>query len=81
MVESRGEILVVVRVMVDEKREFKNDYLGVTKMFQVFKLDVVGNKWVEVNSLGDRSLFLGGNHSISIATNTDGASCNDLFHR
>ncbi|GLU15282.1 hypothetical protein SLE2022_317840 [Rubroshorea leprosula] len=47
--------------------KFRDFYLK-TRAFQVFKLDLVGKKWVRVNSLGDRSLFLGGNHSISIPT-------------
>ena len=39
-------------------------------MFEIFKLDFVDNdQWVDVKSLGDRVLFLGGNHSMSVSTN------------
>ncbi|GLT42091.1 hypothetical protein SLA2020_161110 [Shorea laevis] len=66
LVESRGEILLVVRVI--EEEEFLFNPAHRTKLFHAYKLDIKREKWVELKSLGDRSLFLGINHSASIST-------------
>ncbi|XP_022761172.1 probable F-box protein At4g22165 [Durio zibethinus] len=39
-----------------------------TCLFHVYKLDFIAQKWVEMESLGDRALFLGGNQSVSVST-------------
>ncbi|GMI99599.1 F-Box/DUF295 Brassiceae-specific 33 [Hibiscus trionum] len=75
LVESCGDLLLVVRFIgdyVDWTRtplpewERETDY-G-TVLFHVYKLDSEGLKWMEVESLGDRALFLGGNQSVSVST-------------
>ncbi|XVF38547.1 hypothetical protein REPUB_Repub20aG0111200 [Reevesia pubescens] len=39
-----------------------------TCLFHVYKLDLNELKWIEMESLGDRALFLGGNQSASVST-------------
>ncbi|XP_059631497.1 F-box protein At2g05970-like [Cornus florida] len=57
MVESKGDILLIMR------------YIGkrLTKVFHVYKLDFDQRRWVKLESLGDRLLFLGRNHSVSLS--------------
>ncbi|GKU94001.1 hypothetical protein SLEP1_g7543 [Rubroshorea leprosula] len=64
LVQSDGEILLVARNVPEE-----GDYDITTEIFDVYKLDLEGRKWVEVETLGDnRSLFLGQNQSVSVST-------------
>jgi hypothetical protein len=67
LVESEGELL-----LVDVYKPLFNFALGSlayknTLKIDVFKLDVKGNKWVKLPSLGDRILFLGNGCSFSIS--------------
>lgn len=51
-------------------------------MFRVFRLDFEGvkGKWVEIKSLGEASLFLGDNSSISVlASNFAGCQPNCIY--
>ncbi|KAE8736442.1 putative Adenine nucleotide alpha hydrolases-like superfamily protein [Hibiscus syriacus] len=78
LVESCGDLLLVVRFIGDYvdrvygtlQREWDcyNDYCTIS--FHVYKLDCNGRKWVEVESLGDHALFLGGNQSVSVSTDS-----------
>lgn len=77
-----GDIMLVVRfvgelVNGDDQPVHEHDLLTEedthplvcpykTLAFHVYKLDLNEKCWVEVHSLGDQSLFLGGNHSISV---------------
>ncbi|GLT91997.1 hypothetical protein SLE2022_098560 [Rubroshorea leprosula] len=64
LVQSDGEILLVARNVLKE-----NDHDVTTETFDVYKLDLEGRKWVEVQTLGDnRSLFLGQNQSVAVST-------------
>ncbi|GLU19311.1 hypothetical protein SLE2022_355700 [Rubroshorea leprosula] len=64
LVQSGGEILLVARNLL----EGDDDDL-IIEIFDVYKLDLEGRKWVEVETLGDdRSLFLGQNQSVSVST-------------
>ncbi|KAL0923423.1 hypothetical protein M5K25_007479 [Dendrobium thyrsiflorum] len=60
LVDSVGELMMVIR-------RFDDAYVVKTSGFEVFKVDPNHpNQWIEVSSLGDRSLFVGLNRSISI---------------
>ncbi|GLT78743.1 hypothetical protein SLA2020_502710 [Shorea laevis] len=64
LVQSDGEILLVARFLPED---YNRDITE--EIFDVYKLDLEGKKWVEVETLGnDRSLFLGQNHSVSLST-------------
>ncbi|KAK9288329.1 hypothetical protein L1049_016780 [Liquidambar formosana] len=65
LVESSGHLLLAVRFIGESNHPLICPYR--TLQFHVFKLDFDLNKWVEVESLGDRCLFLGGNHSMSLS--------------
>ncbi|KAH7834912.1 hypothetical protein Vadar_020868 [Vaccinium darrowii] len=39
-----------------------------TLEFTVYRLNIIQRTWEEVESLGDRALFVGGNHSMSLST-------------
>ncbi|GLT42093.1 hypothetical protein SLA2020_161130 [Shorea laevis] len=67
LVESEGKFILVDK-FVREGEEILDDCLYRTEQFRLYELDLEGVQWVKLNSLGDRSLFLGGNHSISIST-------------
>ncbi|GAV70252.1 DUF295 domain-containing protein, partial [Cephalotus follicularis] len=83
LVESCGDILLVVRYIGELVNEAgqpvyeadlytKEDTHPLvcpyrTLKFYVHKLDFNEGKWVEVDSLGNQTLFLGGNHSLSIS--------------
>lgn len=80
IVESKGELLVVVRDGYDsiflgdygdedytdpnDLDESRIDY-G-TLEFRVFKVDLSNREWVELQSLGDNALFVGDNASICV---------------
>ncbi|XP_034686608.1 F-box protein SKIP23-like [Vitis riparia] len=82
LVESCGELLFVVRfigefVDGDGKPVQEADLLSdedtqpkicpyKTLLFHVYRLDLHEKKWVEMESLGDQVVFLGGNHSMSL---------------
>ncbi|GKU94003.1 hypothetical protein SLEP1_g7545 [Rubroshorea leprosula] len=76
LVQSGGEILLVARnvliarnVLVARNALEEDDHDITTEIFDVYKLDLEGRKWVEVETLGDdRSLFLGQNQSVSVST-------------
>lgn len=87
IVEAMGEILLVVRyigqfvrkedrVPVPKKDRSLYGCTYMTLKFRVFKLDFARTVWEEIESLGDRALFLGGNHSLSLSTAGHGSpSC------
>ncbi|XP_034686609.1 F-box protein At2g26160-like [Vitis riparia] len=82
LVESCGELLFIVRFIGefangDGKPVREADLLGdediqpkirpyKTLLFHVYRLDRYKIKWVEMESLGDQVVFLGGNHSMSL---------------
>ncbi|KAL5570074.1 hypothetical protein UlMin_026649 [Ulmus minor] len=45
-----------------------NNGRHITKTFNVFKLDLERQRWTQIKDLGDESLFLGDNSSISISS-------------
>ncbi|PIA65127.1 hypothetical protein AQUCO_00100553v1 [Aquilegia coerulea] len=63
LVESSGDLLQVLRD-TNFENEGHNYFNG---GFEVFKLDLVKNKWNHINSLDGRVLFLGENSSFSLA--------------
>ncbi|GLT42136.1 hypothetical protein SLA2020_161550 [Shorea laevis] len=67
LVELCGEILLVVRFICSE-RLAPMECRYRTELFDVYKLDLKRREWEEVKSLGDWSLFVGGNHSVSVST-------------
>lgn len=83
LVESSGDLLLVNRVFgnfVNSKGVAieEADLLDTedthplvcpyrTKQFHVYKLDSIRNTWEKVESLPDRAMFLGGNHSLSLS--------------
>ncbi|KAL5543579.1 hypothetical protein UlMin_007363 [Ulmus minor] len=57
-----------------------NGHQRATKKFKIFKLDFEHQKWVEVRSLGDSTLFLGDNSSICVlASNFVGCQPNCIY--
>ena len=83
MVESCGDLLLVVRYIgefVDWNGTLVREEDRLTEhcthpkvcpyrtcLFHVYKLDFNEIKWVEMESLGDRALFLSGNQSVSVS--------------
>ncbi|KAJ4826908.1 hypothetical protein Tsubulata_006135 [Turnera subulata] len=84
LVESEGELLLVdMYLSIDNVEGSSGDeaelldqvvqYMSErTVRFKVFRLDMEGQRWIEVRSLGDRVLFLGDDSTFS-------ASSSDLF--
>ncbi|KAK2643779.1 hypothetical protein Ddye_018974 [Dipteronia dyeriana] len=87
LVEKLGDLLLVVRyigefVNGDNEVVQEDDLLTdedtqplvcpyKTLLFHVYKLDFDERKWIEVESLGDSALFLGGSHSVSVCSSVD----------
>ncbi|GMN41016.1 hypothetical protein TIFTF001_010240 [Ficus carica] len=73
---SEGELLQVERYMRRQKKDEGRE----TKMFRIFRLDFDATKWIEIESLGGDSLFLGDNSSISVlASNFTGCQSNSIY--
>ena len=78
LVESCGQLLFVVRLIgdfvdgdgkpVEEEDLFNDENIQPYKtlLFHVYRLDPHEKKWVEMESLGDQIVFVGGNHSMSL---------------
>ena len=76
--KSCGELLFVVRLigdfvdgdgkLVEEEDLFNDENIQPYKtlLFHVYRLDPHEKKWVEMESLGDQIVFVGGNHSMSL---------------
>ncbi|PIA29999.1 hypothetical protein AQUCO_03400001v1 [Aquilegia coerulea] len=86
ILESSGDLLVVLRYSVNLGEKDPNDMLQVrpfkTVGFKVFKIEfgVPDNKWVQIHNLGDRSLFLGYNSSFSLSsTHFSGCKPNHVY--
>ncbi|PIA44721.1 hypothetical protein AQUCO_01700366v1 [Aquilegia coerulea] len=88
IVESRSDLLVVVRFIRTELSGTSKDIYELwrcphrTVGFRVLKLEfgAPNNKWVEVESLGDCSLFLGYNMSFSVSSsNLSGCKANCIY--
>ncbi|KAI9194928.1 hypothetical protein LWI28_010203 [Acer negundo] len=87
LVENLGDLLLVVRyigefVNGDNKAVHEDDLMNdgdthpsvcpyKTLFFHVYKLDFDERRWIEVESLGDSALFLGGSHSVSVCSSVD----------
>ncbi|KAF5191192.1 hypothetical protein FRX31_019226 [Thalictrum thalictroides] len=69
LVESRGELLMVLRCYYSSVSDDGRTNKNVTTKFVVYKLDQssVPFQWVQIRSLGDQMLYLGKNASISIS--------------
>ncbi|KAH7835010.1 hypothetical protein Vadar_022022 [Vaccinium darrowii] len=50
-----------------------------TLEFTVYRLNIIQRTWEEVESLGDRALFLGGNHSVSLSTPAAHCKRNSIY--
>ncbi|KAK8480378.1 hypothetical protein V6N11_074078 [Hibiscus sabdariffa] len=84
LVESCGDLLFVVRFIgdyVDWDGTLLSEHDLLTEdcshpkvcpyrtfLFHVYKMDFKELKWVEMDTLGDRALFVGGNQSVSVST-------------
>ncbi|KAK9129343.1 hypothetical protein Sjap_009830 [Stephania japonica] len=83
LVESDGELLLVDRhIIADDESDSQSEncVMNYTVKFDVFKLDHVGEVWVEVRNLGDRVLFLGDNCSFSaFASDLSGCRGNCIY--
>jgi hypothetical protein len=97
LVESSGDLLFVNRVFgnfvnsegvaIDEAGLLHTEDTHPlvcpyrTKQFLVYKLDSIRNTWEKVESLPDRAMFLGGNHSLSLSTSDlhEGCECNTIY--
>ncbi|GLT37307.1 hypothetical protein SLA2020_116340 [Shorea laevis] len=78
LVELHGEILLARRFVV--LRQGDHQIPHKTQLFQVYKLNFDEQKWVNVESLGDYSLFLGGNESATISTkNSSTCKANSVY--
>ncbi|OVA10871.1 Protein of unknown function DUF295 [Macleaya cordata] len=75
LVDSFGEILLVTRYLNTELDPELGCVVYKTTGFDVFSLDARKPKWVEVKSLGDRMLFLGGENSSLCLLATDFSGC------
>ena len=75
--ESCGELWQVGRYA--DKDVPSPDFNPVTKKFRVFKLCFDGPRWIEMKNLGDVSLFLGDNSSISIIASKYGCQRNCIY--
>ncbi|KAF9600218.1 hypothetical protein IFM89_005042 [Coptis chinensis] len=67
VVELLRELLLVVKLTTffySDGKEEEEDYK--TERFEVYKLDFANKKWDEVKCLGEHSLFLGFNTSVSV---------------
>ncbi|KDO51367.1 hypothetical protein CISIN_1g041839mg [Citrus sinensis] len=64
LVESDGTLLVVWRRRAYPSENY-NSCRG-TYAFQVFKVDLFANTWMEIKDIGNRALFLGHNSSLSV---------------
>ncbi|XP_020260644.1 putative F-box protein At5g55150 [Asparagus officinalis] len=74
LVESAGDLLVVLRF----SRSSANGYR--TWKFHVYKLNESVQGWTKVESLGDRSIFVGVSHSISAKVcGLDGCKSNCIY--
>ncbi|KAF8411165.1 hypothetical protein HHK36_003708 [Tetracentron sinense] len=62
-----GELLLVLKHMDLVDNEDLSDYCHYTSHFEVFKLEMNSRKWIEVKSLGEQTLFLGENSSMSLS--------------
>ncbi|XP_070021712.1 F-box protein At2g26160-like [Nicotiana sylvestris] len=65
LVELEGQIYAVMRLLFDTR--ITDTPCLSTWSFKIYKLDVYNEKWEEVKSLGDWSIFVGSNHSFSIS--------------
>ncbi|KAE7996979.1 hypothetical protein FH972_001655 [Carpinus fangiana] len=97
LVESSGDLLFVNRVFGNfvNSEGVATDEAGLlhtedthplvcpyrTKQFFVYKLDSIRNTWEKVESLPDRAVFLGGNHSLSLSTSDlhEGCESNTIY--
>ncbi|KAF5199730.1 F-box protein skip23 [Thalictrum thalictroides] len=82
LVESYGELLQVCRLFRTEligwNCRFVREYFY--GGFHVFKLDPVGFKWIKMDNLEGRALFVGGNASISVlASDFPGCKPNSVY--
>ncbi|XP_059664267.1 putative F-box protein At4g17565 [Cornus florida] len=84
MVESKGDILLIMRyidkyipegILVGDEENPIHLYPYMTKYFHVYKLNFDQTKWVKLESLGDHTLFLGGNHSVLLSKKKTSLFC------
>ncbi|KAK0608298.1 hypothetical protein LWI29_028482 [Acer saccharum] len=87
LVEKLGDLLLVVRYIgefVNGENKVVHEYDLMTDedphplvcpyktlLFHVYKLDFDERRWIEVESLGDSAMFLGGSHSVSVCSAVD----------
>ncbi|KAL5837763.1 hypothetical protein ACOSQ3_014932 [Xanthoceras sorbifolium] len=80
LVESEGKFLVIIRegAQVRPKRENSHKNIHATYGFLVFEVDLSTTTWTKVEDLGNRTLFLGYNSSLSIS-NACGCEHNCIY--
>ncbi|PIA59914.1 hypothetical protein AQUCO_00400644v1 [Aquilegia coerulea] len=66
LVEWLGELLLVIKFIKDEDEYPCINPTYQTTSFKIYKLDFVNRKWDELKCLGDYTLFLGFNTSVSV---------------
>ncbi|WCJ44310.1 ascorbic acid mannose pathway regulator 1 [Euphorbia peplus] len=72
LVDCGGELLLVTRYLDDyvetEIPDLHPNLIYRTTRFEVFRLDLKETQWVRVTSLGDQTLFIGENTSLSLSS-------------
>ncbi|KAL1804271.1 hypothetical protein ACET3Z_032918 [Daucus carota] len=78
LVESGVDILLVTRITGTLHEN--GQQVHATRYFDVFTYNFDDKRWVKVDSLGDRSLFLGGDHSLSLSVlDIQGCQGNSIY--
>jgi len=76
LVEFDGEVLLVESL---EKEEDFDTPTAAMEDLMIFKADLSGKKWVRVDSLGDRALFLEDGSSLSLSAADVGCKKNCVY--
>lgn len=65
LLESSGDLLMI------QKLECRRDAV----CFEAYRFDFSYDDWIELDNLGERRIFVGGNHSMAISASSLGTNC------